>query len=116
MDGSSSSATPPFSPPLHFEQRLLKPSQYSITGNKKQKQIQQSNIDALGVKSDDKKVGRPVVPEPNLTRSANFKKSTLPKAKKKKFSRFFDTFKKQVSKTQARKYGFLSPPQAPILY
>ena len=82
------------SPPLHFEQRLLKPSQHSITGNKKQKQLQKSNIDALGVKSDDKNVGRPVVPEPNFTRSANFKKSTLPKAKKKKFSRLFRYFQK----------------------
>ena len=62
--------------------------------NKKLKQLQQSNIDVLSVKSDDKKVGRPVVPEPNLTRNANFKKCTLSKAKRKKFSRLFRYFQK----------------------
>ena len=59
---------------------------------KLKKELQQSKIDAFGVKSDKKKVGRPVVPKPKLNKKRKLQKPALPKAKKNKPSGLFHYF------------------------
>ena len=61
---------------------------------KLKKELQQSKIDAFGVKSDKKKVGRPVVPKPKNNKKRKLPKPALPKAKKNKSSGLFRYFKK----------------------
>lgn len=58
------------------------------------KELQQSKIDALGIKSDNKKVESPVVPKPKLNKKRKLQKPALPKAKKNKSSGLFRYFKK----------------------